>query len=451
MLYQQQALITDLYQLTMAVAYWQKNVNHLSTFELFVRKLPANRSFLVAAGIEQCLDYITSLNFSPEEINFLQNHPIFKDVSPEFFNYLKEFKFTGDVWAVEEGAVFFSNEPVIRVTAPAVQSQILETYLLSMFNFQTLIASKAARMVNVSNDRSIVEFGTRRAHSPEAGTLAARAAFIGGCEGTSNVMAGLRYNIPIYGTMAHSWVMSFESEEEAFRSYSEVFPQNNVLLIDTYDTVEAAKIVAQLPFNVTGIRLDSGDIELLSKQVRKILDNSGKNNTKILASGDLNEYSIKELLEKNSPIDIFGVGTELSTSKDAPALGGVYKLVEQEINGKTLYKAKFSTDKVSYPAKKQVYRFIDTNGHFDYDIIALNGEFDNENAIKLLKPAIINGTVCENFNLNVLAAKNHCKDSLSKLPLEYKQLKYSMDYPVKISPKLENLTNQLREQKLLYV
>lgn len=446
-----QILNTDLYQLTMAAAYFQNNHNCLSTFELFVRKLPANRSFLVAAGIEQCLDYLSSLKFSQEDIDYLKNLPQFKDVSPEFFEYLKDFRFTGDVYAVEEGTIFFPNEPVIRITAPAIEAQIVETYLLSMFNFQTLIASKASRITEVAAGHQIIEFGTRRAHSPVAGLLAARAAYIGGCIGTSNTLAGKKYGIPVFGTMAHSWVMSFDEEEEAFKAYSEIFPDNNVLLIDTYNTIEAAKKVVKLPFKVSGVRLDSGDFLALSKQVREIFDEAGLKDIKILVSGDMNEYKISELLKACAPIDMFGVGTELATSKDAPALSGVYKLVEQKINNEIHYRAKFSESKKTYPAKKQVYRFSDEHGNFSIDIIALDGELDNENAEKMLKLAIKNGKVVAEFDQNIHDAQQRHKNSLSKLPVVFKDLNQSPNYPVRISKDLESLMNELQQSRYLLV
>ena len=445
------ALSTDLYQLTMSAAYFENKCNHKSTFELFIRNMPENRSFLVAAGVQQCLEYLTTLKFLPDEIEYLKSLPAFKNISSEFFDYLKEFTFTGDVYAVEEGTVFFPNEPVIRITAPAIEAQIVETYLLSMFNFQTLIASKAARIKSVAKESQIVEFGTRRAHSPEAGLLAARAAFIGGCIGTSNTLAGMKYGIPVYGTMAHSWVMSFDSEEEAFNAYTNVFPDGNILLIDTYDTIEAAKKVARLPYKVSGVRLDSGNFELLSKEVRNILDNTDKTDVKILVSGDMNEYKIQKLLDLSSPIDIFGVGTELSTSKDAPAISGVYKLVEQEVNGKIYYKAKFSKDKTTYPAKKQVYRFVDNKGIFSRDIIALDGELDSESTCKLLKPAIFNGQLIDSFNLDINEAQKKCLQSIKNLPEAFKQLDNTANYIVNISNNLKNLTNEVKNSRFSYV
>lgn len=444
-------LCTDLYQLTMAAAYFENDANHLSTFELFVRKLPKNRSFLVAAGIDQVIDYLMSLKFEEKDIQYLKNHSAFKNVSEGFFEYLRKFEFTGDVYAVKEGTVFFPDEPVIRVTAPAIEAQIVETYLLSMFNFQTIIASKAARISLVAGNRSIVEFGTRRAHSPDAGLLAARAGYVGGCVGTSNVLAGEQFGIPIFGTMAHSWVMSFDNEKEAFEAYTKVFPDGNVLLIDTYDTVEAARMVAKLQFPVKGVRLDSGDFCKLSKQVRQILDEAGKNETVILASGDLNEYKVEQLIGDGAQIDIFGIGTELATSKDAPALAGVYKLVEQEKNGNVFYRAKFSENKKSYPAKKQVYRFLKPDGTYDYDIVAMDGEYDDTEAVKLLKPVIKKGKLPGSYNCDLETVRSNCLASINKLPDSLKQLTKVEEYTVKISEKLENLSKQVKESRYLQV
>lgn len=445
------ALNTDLYQLTMSAAYFENKINYTSSFELFVRKFPENRSFMVAAGIEHCLEYLTEMTFTSEDIDYLKSLPGFEKVSEKFWNYLKNFKFTGDVEAVEEGTLFFPSEPILRITAPAIEAQIVETYLLSMFNFQTLIASKAARINIAANGKAVVDYGTRRAHSPLAGVLSARAAFIGGCAGTSNTLSGREYSLPVYGTMAHSWVMTHPSEKEAFDAYTAIFPENNVLLIDTYDTIEAAKLVARLPYKVAGVRLDSGNILELSKDVRHILDTNNKGDVKIVVSGDLNEYKIYDLLKNSAPIDVFGVGTELVTSKDAPALSGVYKLVQQEVNGKTIYKAKFSDEKQTYPAQKQVYRFTDSQNKFQYDIIALDGELDNTNSVKLLKNVVKRGKRIDNKPFNIADAQKLCLDALSKLPDNCKDLQEDSVYPVRISEGLEKLTNQVKRSVFSYV
>jgi nicotinate phosphoribosyltransferase len=344
-------LTTDLYELTMAAAYFENRLTHPATFELSVRKLPPHRSFLIVAGLEQALDYLANLRFTEDEIDFLRRQPVFKNVSREFFAFLGKLRFTGEVWAMPEGTVAFAHEPLLRVTAPIIEAQLVETALLSIINHQTLIASKAARVVAAARGRPVIEFGTRRAHGPQAGLLGARAAYIGGCAGTSNVEAGQRFGIPVFGTLAHSFVMSFDREEEAFRAFLKVFPDTATILVDTYDTIAAVKMLTKYR-PVPAVRLDSGNLVSLSKQVRKILDDAGMTATKIFISGDLNENRIVELLDAGAPIDAFGVGTQLSTSYDAPALGGVYKLVECGQRGCL----KLSGDKSTYPGIKQVWR-----------------------------------------------------------------------------------------------
>src|SRR5262247_2835942 len=311
-------LATDLYQLTMAAAYHASGRRERASFELFTRKLPEGRSYLIVAGLEQALDYLRGLSFSDGEIEYLRGLPAFESVSAEFFDYLRDFRFTGEVWAMPEGTVAFAGEPLARVTAPLIEAQIVETYLLSTINFQTLIATKASRIVEAAEGRGIIEFGARRCHGFGAALYAARAAFIGGCVGTSNVEAGRLFELPVYGTAAHSFVMAFDSEREAFHAYHEVFPESTVLLLDTYDTLNAAHLATEFGPELRGVRLDSGDLAELSKRVRSILDEAGMRRTKIFASGDLNEFKIAELIAAGAPIDLFGVGTDLSTSRDAP-------------------------------------------------------------------------------------------------------------------------------------
>jgi nicotinate phosphoribosyltransferase len=327
------ALAIDLYQLVMAAAYYfssyHKDTKMRAIFELFVRTLPRNRSYLVAAGLEQVIHFILNMKFNDNHISYLKSLEIFQHIPIVFFDYLKGFNFTGDVWAVPEGTVLFPYEPIVRVEAPIIEAQIIESYVLSLINFQSLIATKASRVVTAAKGRPVIEFGSRRAHGPQAAFLAARAAYIAGCTGTSNTLAGYKLGIPVFGTMAHSFIMSFEKEEEAFQQFNNVFP-HAFLLVDTYDTINAIKNIVKLGIKTNGIRLDSGDLYFLSIQARNLLDNveGGKySNTKIMASGDLNEYAIQDLVNKNAPIDFFGVGTELSTSRDDPAMNGVYKLV----------------------------------------------------------------------------------------------------------------------------
>lgn len=439
-----QALLTDLYELTMASAYFQNHVNYPSTFELFVRTLPPRRSYLIAAGLEQGVDFLERLQFHEEDIEFLRSHPIFAHVNKKFFDYLRKFRFTGELWAMTEGTLVFSDEPILRVTAPLIEAQIVETYLLSMINYQTLIATKAARVITAAEGRAVIEFGTRRAHGPEAGVLAARAAYLGGCIGSSNVYAGFKLGIPIYGTAAHSWTMTFETEEEAFKKYFDVFPDSTTLLIDTYDTLEGAKKAARIGKKLKGIRIDSGDLLETSKRVRQILDEAGLQEVQIVASSDLNEYSIRELVRHGAPIDIFGVGTELATSRDAPALGGVYKLVEQIIDGRTRYRAKLSFHKATYPGKKQVFRITDGRGKFDHDLIAQDAE--KPEGTPLLHCVMREGKRVEPLP-GLPTLRQQAASNLARLDERYKWLDSTAQYPVEKSPALEELFQKIKRMK----
>jgi len=320
-------LLTDLYELTMAAGYRKAGFDARATFELFVRGLPPRRNYLVAAGLAQAIEYLERVHFSADEIEYLRRHPVFAGIGEDFFDFLAHFKFTGDIWAVPEGTVTFPDEPIVRVTGPIAEAQIVETYLLSAIHFQTLIASKAARVVTAARGRRVVEFGTRRAHGPEAGVLAARAAFIGGCSGTSNVAAGHRFGIPVFGTQAHSWIMAFEDEKEAFRRFLDIFPKNAVLLLDTYDVRAAVETILAMGRKPRGVRLDSGDVAEASVWIRRRLDEAGWNDVEIFASGDLDEDRIEAMLAAGARIDSFGVGTALTTSSDAPSLSVIYKLV----------------------------------------------------------------------------------------------------------------------------
>ena len=427
-------LATDLYQLSMAAGYFEQGMRDTATFELSVRHLPENRSYLVAAGLEQALHYLTHITFSPEAIRFLRQLPVFKNVSLSFFESLKDFAFSGDVYAVPEGTVVFAGEPLLRVTAPLIKAQIVETYLLSTINFQTLIATKAARIAQAAQGREVVDFGSRRAHGPQAGVLAARASFIGGCKGTSNVFAAYQLGIPAVGTMAHAWVMAFESERDSFRKFHEVFPDNTVLLIDTYDTVTGARRAAAIGKGLKGVRLDSGDLLKLSGEARRILDAEGLHHVRIVASGDLNEYRIDELVRDGAAIDSFGVGTEMVTSKDSPALGGVYKLVEQVHGGKVVPRMKCGSDKATYPCKKQIYRKKDDSGNFREDVIGLEGEAIE--GMPLLAQVMKDGKVI--FPLPAIQEiQDTTLDNLTHLPKPVKRLSNAAVYPVTKSSGLE--------------
>jgi nicotinate phosphoribosyltransferase len=381
------------------------------------------------------VDYLLNLSFTAEEIDYLRTLAQFRRASPAFFDYLRDFRFTGDLFAVPEGVPVFAGEPVLTIRAPIIEAQIPETYVLSAVAFQSLIATKAARSVEVSGGRAVVEFGTRRAHTPEAGVLGARAAYIGGCAGTSNTLAGFRYGIPVMGTSAHSWVMSFPSEMEAFRQLQRVLGDSTVQLIDTYDPLEGARRAAKLGRPLWGVRIDSGDFPALSRQVRAILDQAGLPEAKIMASGDLDEYRIRELVNAGAPIDAFGVGTQLATSADAPALSAVYKMVELEICGIKRFTAKYSQDKISLPGSKQIFR------EEARDVIARSGECGKGEA--LLRPVILGGRLIEPLP-TVEQARQRAAESLAKLPLALRQLEVTEPWPIVYSRELRALIDQTR-------
>ena len=424
----------------MAAAYYENDETSEATFELFVRNLPKNRSYLVAAGLEQAVKYLRALRFRPEHIKFLRKHPAFKDIGPRFFRYLGRLRFTGDIWALPEGTVFFANEPVMRITAPIIEAQLVETYLLSTINFQTLIATKASRVVQSARGRDVVEFGGRRAHGPEAALLAARSSYIGGCTGTSNVLAGYLFGIPIYGTLAHSFVMNYASEEEAFRRFCKAFPSHPALLLDTYDTIQAVQ--KAIPFKPAIVRLDSGDRFELSVRVRKLLDEAGLTQTKIFVSGDLNEFSIDELTAKGAPIDAFGVGTELVTSRDDPALQGIYKLVETRRDGQLNYRVKTSEGKRTLPGSKQVYRTYSSEGTLKRDLVALT----DEDPVPMAKPLLIHvlrkGKAIYEFPA-LADLRSNALHQVSILPSNFRDLNTTPPSPVLFSKRLEELGKSL--------
>jgi nicotinate phosphoribosyltransferase len=370
------ALSTDLYQLTMAAGYFHRGMTGaVATCEMFVRRLPRRRRYLIAMGLERALEYLENLRFTEDEIAYLATVPALRDaMTPAFADYLRALRFTGDVDAMPEGTAAFAGEPLLRVRAPIVEAQIVETFLLSAVNHATMIASKAARVVDAAGSAAVIEFGTRRTH-PAAAVDAARAAYAAGFAATSNVEAGRRFGVPVTGTAAHMWTMAHASEEEAFAGYTAVFPGASILLIDTYDTLRGAERAAKIAGDkLKGVRLDSGDLLALSRAVRVILDEHGCKTAQIVASGDLNEIRIAELRAAGAPIDTYGVGTDLVTSIDAPALGGVYKLVELEQNGQKRSIAKFSEGKGTFPGAHQVLRFHDAAGKIVRDLVALEGE-----------------------------------------------------------------------------
>ena len=444
-----QSLVIDLYELTMSAGYFSNNYNHYSTFELFIREMPRNRSYLVNAGLDQAIEYLLNLNFTANDIDYLRSLKVFQQVNSKFWEYLEDFRFSGDVWGIPEGQIVFPGEPLLRVSAPIIEAQIVETFLLASYNFQTLIASKAARVVQAAQldgkKRGVMEFGSRRAHGPQASVLAARASYIAGCIGSSNVLAGQRFKIPVFGTAAHSWTMAFPSEIEAFKSYYQVFPESTILLIDTYNIDNGARNAVKTGRGIRGVRIDSGDLAVESSKVRKILDDAGMKDVTIVVSGDLNENKIRKLVEAGAPIDSFGVGTQLATSEDAPSLGGIYKLVEQEIDGKTRYRAKFSLNKATYPGKKQVYRLLDDSGNFIKDIIGLENDQVSEKHIELLKPIIKKGKLIYH-SPSMEEIRNFFQNNFKSLDRKFTSFDRPQTYPVTYSPNLTALFNSLKEE-----
>jgi nicotinate phosphoribosyltransferase len=381
-------LLTDLYQLTMAAGYFEAGKSdEIATFEMFVRRLPQGRHYLVAAGLPQAVEYLETLQFRADEVAWLRSLPQFSRVPREFWSYLLKFRFTGSLAAAAEGTAMHAKEPLLVVRAPLIEAQLVETYLLSMIGFQTLIATKAAHLLEVADGRPIVEFGSRRAHGPQAGLYAARAAYIGGCVGTSNVMAGYQYGIPLFGTSAHSWVLAFDSEREAFRKLQDLLGDRCAYLVDTYDSLEGTRKAASLGKPIWGVRLDSGNIVSLAKGARKILDEAGLRHAKIMATNELDEVRIREILAAGAPVDVFGVGTALATSSDSPALGAVYKLVEIEVDGVSRYPSKKSEEKATLAGAKQVFRYsgFDVLGRMNEEPTA-DGDY-----VRVLKPVMANG------------------------------------------------------------
>jgi nicotinate phosphoribosyltransferase len=439
------AMLTDLYELTMCASYFDNRKLEPASFDLFIRKLPPNRSYLLFAGLEQVLRFIERMKFTEEHIKFLKSQGFKED----FLDYLRSFKFTGDVWAVPEGTIVFPNEPLIRVTAPIIEAQLVETFALNTVNLQTTIATKASRVVYAAKSKPVIEFGLRREHGVDAGMKVARASYIAGCAGTSNVLAGMKYGIPVFGTMAHSFVMFFSNEVEAFRAFTKTFPDKSTLLIDTFDNIKGAEnaiIVAkeleEKGFKLRGVRLDSGDLVSISKKVRKMLDENGLGYVQIFASGDLDEYRIEELLRKGAKIDSFGVGTKMGTSADRPYVDIIYKLCEK-VNGKGKFQPimKLSEGKATLPGRKQVFRLRDAEGSFVKDVIALEDEkVDGE---PLLVKVVEKGKVVYDFP-TLEEIRERALENLSRLPEKYKRLRNAAKYPVELSPKLKKLIRELR-------
>jgi len=429
-------LATDMYQLTMGRGYYELDKqDEIATFNLFTRRLPKNRSYLVVAGLEQALWYVTEgMRFDDDSIEFLKGKKQFANAKKEFWDYLKDFRFTGDVWAMPEGEIAFQQEPMMRVTAPIIEAQLAETYLLSQYNHQTKVASKAARCVEASQGRPVIEFGTRRT-DPGAAVRGARAAYIAGTIGTSNVLADYMFGVPSFGTHAHSWVMSFVAEQEAFDAYFKIYGEDSLFLIDTYNTRTGAKRAAKMEGKIKGVRLDSYiDLDDFTKQsidVREILDAAGKKDGAIFASSDLNEYKISDMLKRGAKIDVFCPGTEVILSVDSPSLSGVYKLAH--LNNES--KLKMSVGKASYPGKQQVYR---SDG---FDTLALEGE--KAEGRPLLRKCVSAGKLVEELP-TIHESREYATRNLKSLPLELRRIDEAVPYEVKISDELGSLTERLK-------
>ena len=426
------ALLTDLYQLTMLQAYVREGMFEAAVFDLFARRLPASRNYLVACGLDDALDYLEDLRFDETALEYLAGLGHF---TSDFLDWLAGFRFSGQVRAVPEGTPVFANEPILEVVAPLPEAQLVETFLLNQVHFQTLVASKAARIADAADGRTVVDFGLRRYHGIDAGLKAARAAFIAGVDATSNVLAGQRYDIPVSGTMAHSYVLSHDDEAAAFERFAALYPET-VLLVDTYDTLEGVQKVIELAgrlgdaFRVRAVRLDSGDLPALSRRAREMLDAAGLERVGIFASGDLDEYRIDALLTAGAPIDGFGVGTRMGTSEDAPFLNSAYKLVEYAGTGRM----KLSTAKATLPGRKQVYR-IESNGTFVRDVLALADEALS--GTPLLTEVMRDGRRIAAQRAPLATLRDYCREQRNRLP-DHIRARQPADppYPVEISPGL---------------
>lgn len=471
-------LLTDLYELTMMKGYHAIKNEDRVVFDVFYRQNPSNGGYAICAGLEQVIDYIKNLHFEKDDIDYLRELELFDE---NFLRYLENFKFTGNISAIEEGTVVFPMEPLLKVEAPIIEAQLVETAILNIINHQSLIATKAARVCQAAENDPVLEFGLRRAQGPDAGTLGARAAIIGGCSATSNVLCGKEFNIPVAGTHAHSWIMSFETEYEAFKKYAEIFPNNIILLVDTYDTLkqgipDAIKVFKELKEQGKlpekyGIRLDSGDLAYLSKEARKMLDKAGFKKAGICASNDLDEHIIESLKRQGAKITSWGVGTHLITSKDCPSFGGVYKLAAIKKEGKVIQKIKLSEDriKITNPGDKQVFRFYDKEtGKIRADMIGYSNEtyktnqnvtlFDpidtwkktelkaNTYTVKeLLKPIFINGK-CVYETPSVMNIRSYCTNEKETLSDENKRFLNPHKVHVDLSQDLWETKNKMIEE-----
>ncbi|MEH6579527.1 MAG: nicotinate phosphoribosyltransferase [Amphritea sp.] len=444
MVLHQSPQLTDLYQLTMVQSYLDHGMQDKAVFDFFIRELPLTRNFLLVAGLEPLLDFLVQARFSEDDLEYLSNSGFFRG---NMIDYLSRFRFSGQVDAMPEGTLFFANEPIVRITAPLPEAQLIETRLINLLQLQTLVASKAARCRLAAADKLLVDFGLRRAHGAEAGMLAARCCYLAGFDGTSNVLAGQQYGIPVFGTMAHSYIQAHNSEQEAFRHFASSQPDNLVLLIDTYDTCRGAERVVELAEqlkaegkSVKAVRIDSGDLGEEAGRVRALFDSAGHSEIGIFASSNIDEYLLEQLREQQAPIDGFGIGTSLTTSADAPFLNCAYKL--QEYAG--IARRKRSPGKATWPGCKQVYRYLSDNGKLSYDQLCLATEAP-ENGQALLQPVMRNGkrlVVPESFE----RLRKRSSQQLQMLTPALANLSGKARFELKISQSLQRLTRQTDER-----
>jgi nicotinate phosphoribosyltransferase len=430
------ALFADLYELTMAASYFRERMRERSTFSLFVRTLPRDRSFLVAAGLEDVLEYLSAFRFSEDALAYLRRLGLFDAI---FLDVLRDLRFTGSVRAVPEGTVLFPDEPLLEVTAPLIEAQLVETAVMNICHLQTVLASKAARVVLAAHGRPVVDFGLRRTHGLDAGLKAARSSYIAGASMTSNVLAGLHYGIPVSGTMAHAYVTAFEREMDAFRAFAEAFPDRTILLIDTYDTVRAAekavtiaRELAARGHRLTGVRLDSGDLLALSREVRRVLDAGGFPDVKVFASGGLDEEALDRLLRAGAPIDAFGVGTRMTVSADAPYVDMAYKLVRYDSRDVL----KLSPGKATWPGEKQVYRLTGADGRLERDVLALADEPPPSDGAEALLALVMEGGRIARPHPPLGEVRERCARELRALPEGVRRLHGAERYRVTPSERL---------------
>ena len=437
---------TDLYELTMLAAWFEAGFTEdRSTFELFTRRLPAARGFLVTAGLEQALHHVLNLRFPEDILAWLRTLDVFRGVSPGFFDYLRNFRFSGDLWALPEGTPFFPHEPVLQVRAPVMEAQLLETYLIASISYQTTVATKASLLCRAARGRPVIDFGSRRAQGPQAGLLAARASFIGGCAGTSNVLAGYRLGLPLYGTMAHSFIQFFDGEKGAFETFQRSFPRHTILLVDTYETLRGVRNALSLAAPPQGIRLDSGDLGRMARAARALLDQSGHHEARILVSGDLDPAKVAALTEAEAPIDGYGVGANLAVSPEAPTCDLVYKLVERIHEGRILPRMKIGGDKSSFPLRKELYRHREGR-EFLGDLLAAEGEAAPEGHSSLLVRYVEGGRA--NGDLpDLRQVRDYARTQLDGLPDRLWRPE-GEPYAVRHSARLQDAERSLRRSHL---